>query len=198
MLVSPYCVLRYLFGARFAILPDRANRVTGKSNGTMVIPDLINGDTTGQRRLGARRAGFGRSHAAAFSLVEVVMALGVMAFGMLSMIGLLPIGMQGFREIKRDTIHANILQYVSANAGLTPFSDLTTLNNVVWSFNEEGEILTSGSGTVIYKATLKVQVPNSTSIAHSANTQVVSVEIGDTDRPLSPARYSILVADLGK
>jgi len=91
-----------------------------------------------------------------FSLVEVVLALGVMSFALTAIVGLLPLGLSHFRKAVDLTVQAQITQELTSMIQRTPYSDLdTTLgsssNPSIFKFDEEGSP-SSGDGYV-YTAT---------------------------------------------
>lgn len=54
----------------------------------------------------------------AFSLVEVVLALGIVSFGLVSILGLIPVGLGNFREARKFAIEAGIAQRLAADLRL--------------------------------------------------------------------------------
>ncbi len=62
---------------------------------------------------------------AAFSLVEICIAIGIVSFAFVSIIGLLPVGMGVFRDSMNTSISAQIVQRVLNEAQQTEFSVLT-------------------------------------------------------------------------
>ncbi|MDR0534543.1 MAG: prepilin-type N-terminal cleavage/methylation domain-containing protein [Verrucomicrobiales bacterium] len=63
-----------------------------------------------------------------FSLVEVVLAIGIMAFGLIVIIGLLPIGIKSNRDSTEESQAVNIMQAVIADRQGTDY----TLNSAVY------------------------------------------------------------------
>jgi uncharacterized protein (TIGR02598 family) len=59
-----------------------------------------------------------------FSLVEVVMALGIMSFALMGIVGLLPAGLSQFRQAVDVTMKAQISQELTASVQRTEFIDL--------------------------------------------------------------------------
>jgi uncharacterized protein (TIGR02598 family) len=59
-----------------------------------------------------------------FSLVEVTMALGLIAVGLLTMMGLVPIGLNSMHDSQQSMVRAQIFQSVSSEAMLTSYTDL--------------------------------------------------------------------------
>ena len=67
------------------------------------------------------------SGAAAFSLVEVTLALGIAAFCLIAVIGIIPVGVQTTRNATSQTAATNIMAAVIADLRATP----TTTNNSI-------------------------------------------------------------------
>jgi uncharacterized protein (TIGR02598 family) len=82
----------------------------------------------------ARRGGF--------SLVEVVLAVGVVAFAFVAVLGLLPAGMTQFRQAIDTSVCAQIGQRVIMDAQQTDFDVLTDKDNVPVSAGEPQDFFT--------------------------------------------------------
>lgn len=61
------------------------------------------------------------------TLAEVTVALGLISFSVISLMALLPIGLEVVRESMSDTVQAQIVQEVSADVALTRFDELPSL-----------------------------------------------------------------------
>lgn len=64
----------------------------------------------------------------AFSLVEVMLALGIISFAFVALLGLIPLGLDMFRNAVDATVEAQILQRVTTVARQGRFSQLDQLN----------------------------------------------------------------------
>ena len=64
--------------------------------------------------------------ARAFSLVEVVLALGVLAFCLIAVFGLMPVGMQTNRNAASQTAGTNIIAVIVADLRTTPAAATTS------------------------------------------------------------------------
>ena len=77
---------------------------------------------------------FGRRRVHAFSLVELTLALGIAAFCLLAVFGLMPIAVQTNRNATSQTTAANIMAAVLAdvrtNANATPSATASPLYNI--------------------------------------------------------------------
>lgn len=102
-----------------------------------------------------------------FSLIEVTMALGIVAFGVLAIFSLLPTGLTLARESSDETVAVNVLSALTADiansSGRTNFSFMygVSLEEVgVGSryFDEEGRLLGASSDpSAVYKAVWSVR-----------------------------------------
>ncbi|MBW8863454.1 MAG: hypothetical protein JF609_00735 [Verrucomicrobia bacterium] len=88
-----------------------------------------------------------RSEMRGFSLVEVVLALGVISIGVVSLIGLLIISTSSSRLSDEDTVFAAIARQVDTELHNTTFADLPT-NGATWYFDNEGHHLTTAANAV--------------------------------------------------
>ncbi len=89
-----------------------------------------------------------------FSLIEVTMAIGLISFAMLSIVGLMPVGLSTLRNAMNQTVEGQIVQKMSGRFLLTPFSQLRTNYSTSQSFyyDQEGEEV-PGAGTAAFKVT---------------------------------------------
>ncbi|MCE0499780.1 MAG: hypothetical protein LV481_17720 [Methylacidiphilales bacterium] len=72
----------------------------------------------------ARQGGLYNSrNVRAFSLVEVVLALGVTAFAILAMVSLLPVGLESSKESLDESGAINVMSAVIADRKATPLTD---------------------------------------------------------------------------
>ena len=93
----------------------------------------------------------------AFSLIEVVLALGVTSFALLGMAALLPIGLSTTRQASNRTTEADLVQYVRNELELTSFTNLTVWSTIPLYFDDQGLPTTSTDPERIYTATLAVK-----------------------------------------
>ena len=98
-----------------------------------------------------------------FSLIEVTIALGVFAFAMIPIIGLVSSGMKSLRGSMDDGVRGEIVRKVVAEAGRVPYTDLSTaFNNRLFYFDDEGVQLDSAfSNSAIFVASNSVANPPS-------------------------------------
>jgi uncharacterized protein (TIGR02598 family) len=89
--------------------------------------------------------------AAAFSLVEVTLALGIAAFCLIAVFGLMPVGVQTNRNATSQTRATNIMAAVVADLRATPNANTTSTQFVITFgtckrlyFDSEGQVVSSG------------------------------------------------------
>ena len=66
-----------------------------------------------------RRAGDARS---AFSLVEVTIAIGIVSFALVTLLGVVPVGLIATQEAMRQTARSQIIKQISSDLGMMPFA----------------------------------------------------------------------------
>jgi uncharacterized protein (TIGR02598 family) len=111
----------------------------------------------------------------AFSLVEVVMALGITAFCLVALLGLMPVGLKTVRDARGDALRAEVLKAMGNIAQQTDYSLLGNLDGTNYYFDINGLIVNSDSSDVVYKALLStgtVVVPPT-----STTTNITSVTV---------------------
>src|SRR5437868_497329 len=94
---------------------------------------------------------------AAFSLIEVTIALGVIAIGVIAILGLVPLGLKSGSESIDDTRIALIAKDVQSRAAASvSYTMFSTANNVTLPtafYDRDGSFLGSTvTGTAVYRA----------------------------------------------
>jgi len=91
-----------------------------------------------------------------FSLVEVTLAVGIMAFSLLAILGLLSMGMQGSRESGEDTVLALAARQVATWGRAQPFATLAALAEeeaqATFFFDEHGLLSRDADGLPVTTA----------------------------------------------
>lgn len=89
----------------------------------------------------------------AFTLVEIVIAIGIMSFAILAIISLFSVGLQSSRESSEDTHLALMTLYVNAWSRSQVFTNLATASNNIsadplptFFFNAAGEVARNANG----------------------------------------------------
>lgn len=100
----------------------------------------------------------------AFSLIEVVIAMGVTSFALLGMVALIPMGLSSARAAVDATTESQIVQYARNELELTDFTNLTVWSGTTTYFDNQGLPTTNGDPAQIYAVTYAV-----TNLALSTN-----------------------------
>ncbi len=136
------------------------------------------------------------------------MALGIISFGFLSIVGMLPLGMDTSRRAKDSTIEAQIRRLMVNQAQQTDFSRLAGLaERDALAFDAQGSL--AGAERTLYRAafdvTMSTDLPGST----SSRLATVTIYILNTSSPHGKSqgslasnpganKYTVLVADNGR
>jgi uncharacterized protein (TIGR02598 family) len=81
----------------------------------------------------------------AFSLVEIVLAIGIVSFALMAMLGLVSVSLQSDRSSASDTDLAALSQQVISTLRSQPFTNLSGTN---FFFDSDGSLTTNSSGAV--------------------------------------------------
>lgn len=88
--------------------------------------------------------------ARAFSLIEVAMALGIVAFAFTALMGMLPVGLGLFRNATETSVATRIVQKVSGDLQQADFDSIASVESHVLYFDEQGTVLSSPSGAIYW------------------------------------------------
>lgn len=119
----------------------------------------------------------GRFRASAFSLIEVVLALGIISFAYVAIFGLFPAGMQTYRAAMDTGNEGRIVQDVLSRAQAAHFRNLDALAQASLSYDDEGNA-TADTARLLYMVRVffeDARVPNSDTPTTSAKTMLVVV-----------------------
>lgn len=109
---------------------------------------------------------------AAFSLVEVTLALGLVAFALISVLGLMPVGLTTMREAMDQTTQSQISRRVAGEMMLTPFSKLDAwLANGPIYFDDQGEKQAAENGETRYSVEIRRGVSSFPGSSNETNLQ---------------------------
>lgn len=135
-----------------------------------------------------------------FSLVEVALALGVVSFAMVSMLGVMSVGLTTVKDASDQTMHAQIISRVSSSVLQTPFDDIDNyVGRSPLYFDREGAVVASGADS-IYRANLQLAThagyPGApTDLGNSA--RIVQIEVKTVppggEQPLSRSSASLVI-----
>jgi uncharacterized protein (TIGR02598 family) len=126
--------------------------------------------------------------------VEVTLALGVISFGMLAVLGLLPAGLGTFRQSMDTTVASQIFQQIINEAQETDFDQLikdktnatissgSTGVKQIRYFDNQGKELTNATGA-IYHVNTRIQVAASSTSPNFTNQNLATVTIQVANNP---------------
>jgi len=134
----------------------------------------------------------------AFSLIEVMVAMGVVSVGIMSLVGLLSIGFTGLHKSVAMSSRTAIVQSLGAELKFVNYSTLKTYAaGFPRYYDEEGNPVTSASAA-LYKATIALkaaQVPGGT--AGTVNAQQVSISVSGLHDAEAAQTYCVWIANNG-
>ncbi len=136
-----------------------------------------------------------RKRVKAFSLVEVVLAMSVMSFACVTLIGLLATGLVTVHQATVATVQAQVIQAVVNDAQVHPYSSGFTTNLF---FDDEG---TSVNSTDTWLYTAAVTGQNLTNAGYSAfattDVQQLKVQVVSRSSPGNTNTFSVTWPNTG-
>jgi uncharacterized protein (TIGR02598 family) len=132
----------------------------------------------------------------AFSLIEVVIAIGIFAFAIVPIIGLLGSGMGTLKDSMSDTVRSDIARRVVGEFQRMPYSNLISGIPKEYFYDVEGGVADSKSA--IFKATVtltSLSDLNSVITTDSNNALMLSVTVQHVSDTNSRTRYSQMLVN---
>jgi uncharacterized protein (TIGR02598 family) len=134
----------------------------------------------------------------AFTLVEVVLALGVASFGLISMIGLLGVGLKTFHDAISTTTEAEITQQLANQLQLASYSGMTNSGPTNYYFTQEG--IATNANNAVYSATVsapaRLTVPGADT-SYPTNILTFTISIWSKSSPQITNAIPIHIANNG-
>lgn len=146
---------------------------------------------------------------AAFSLIETVLALGIMGLAITALLGLLPHGIQMSKKAADASAQSRIVDVISSRLAMLPFDQLEAQDNQRVLFDDQGvQLAPQDSQSAIYVARVQVHAGNRSVIlpgGSSAEPLVARVVVQITNVPnpdfnfdsASPSSYQTVPLLLG-
>lgn len=134
----------------------------------------------------------------AFSMVEMALAMGVVSFAMISLLGLLPVGLSIARDTIDITVQSQVTQLISNQVQLTDYKNIGDWNGQQLYFNGQG-LPEEDESKGVFKAVLGIQGMDN-SVVGVVSTDAgctVLVSITNIKRPQSTCTTSFIVANSG-
>ncbi len=142
-------------------------------------------------------------HPGGFSLIEVTLAMGIAAFCLLAIFGLLPAGLDSNRESHRHAAAANLATSVtadlqamlptagSASTPSSPLYNISASGTTTLYLNEDGSInsnATGGDGGPLYRATIDITSPSALTPREASSASInITWAAGTNPSQQSPA-----------
>jgi uncharacterized protein (TIGR02598 family) len=114
---------------------------------------------------------------AGFSLVEILIAIGIIGFAVIPIVGILSIGVSLFGETAKNTVTTQILNQVNAEVRQMGFSNLVATPAAPLYFDNEG-VPTANMANALWKTTYTVSdatLPAPGSLGTLTNARLVTV-----------------------
>lgn len=135
------------------------------------------------------RPGEPRGLDAAFSLVEVVLAIGIFSFAILAVVGLLPVGLKSVKNASEEAAAANVVARICSAVRDASTTDGTNFQN---------RFAGTTFGYAVGGASVSFQWPDLNMDAYTAQNEAkrlsARLEILQTPNPPAPGRALITVA----
>lgn len=140
-----------------------------------------------------------------FSLVEVTLALGVVSFALLALVGVMPAGLSTMRQAADKLVESQVVRQLGADALHTPFSKLSSrFSGVSMYYDDAGLALSNASDPgVRYRASVVLAQPafpgstTETSLTNSLWTMRIALATVSSGREISTNYYNIQVPNSG-
>jgi uncharacterized protein (TIGR02598 family) len=130
----------------------------------------------------------------AFSLIEVTISLGIVAFAMVPIIGLVSAGMKSLRDSMDETVRAEIVRKVSGEALRVPYTNLSKeFQNKTNYFDDEGVQQSSSNASTIFVATTALAEPPSLITSDTSIARLLSVNVQHFADSKNKTIYSQLI-----
>ncbi|MDR1191321.1 MAG: Verru_Chthon cassette protein B [Verrucomicrobiales bacterium] len=138
-----------------------------------------------------------RKHNRAFSLVEMAIAMGIVGFAMVALLGLLPAGLRVARDTMDLTVRSQIVQLISNDLQLTDYDKLGDWSEQELYFNLQG-LPESDGGRQIFTVKLAVLNGDKANAAIADETaKLVQVQIFKARQELPIYETALLIANTG-
>jgi uncharacterized protein (TIGR02598 family) len=141
-------------------------------------------------------------------LIEVAISTGIVGFAMISILGMVPVGLASFKQARDNTVEPDIVQALTSELDTTGFANISSMAYPAqtYYYDAEGNAITlTGSVTpsnAIYTAKISLQSISSTPTTASVfpvnlpnEAYNVQIAITNVTEPNQPHTYSVIVAN---
>ena len=142
-----------------------------------------------------------------FSLVEVALALGIVSFGLMVSVSLLPVSLKTIRDASERTIESQLVDAVKSDLLMTPYGTLRSSSPLSYYFDQEGMAQDTQSSETYYRLTVEIHDPlypgHDQGPLQAVDAGLVQAKITVASGPTvtvankDTRTYSILISDAG-
>ena len=104
-----------------------------------------------------------------FGLVEIAIALGIVSFALLSLIGLMVVGLNASKAAREDTVVASLSRNVLANLKTLSYPQLATLSTTNYYYTYDGVATNSVAGSAYYECKAAIFPPSQAGLSKSVD-----------------------------
>jgi len=136
----------------------------------------------------------------AFSMVEMALAMAIVSFAMVSLLGLIPVGLKITRDTLDITVQSQVFQLISNQIQLTDYKNMSQWNGQKLYFDSQGLPQTDPAKSV-FEADLNVQNVSTDTMSDAIsqdNASLVVIKISSIQRPQSNWTTSLIIANSGR
>jgi uncharacterized protein (TIGR02598 family) len=135
-----------------------------------------------------------------FSLVEVTLAMGLVSFSLVGLMGMLPVGLSNLREAMELQTQARIAQQLAAELQLLPFAEVSGgsyQSSFPRHYDEEGSSVTATEAiyTVTADALAAVELPGG---ASNPEIRRLTFGIQKKTSPNTTEAFSLVASNTGR
>lgn len=126
------------------------------------------------------------------------LAIGIVAFGLVSMVGLLPAGLQVFRQAMDLTLETQMVQHIVADAGQLEFNRLTELESRDYFFDDTGSLVDASNPLKLYSGNVEIEMNSHLPGAASGNLALLTITFtraGATGAQATQGKFVTYIAD---
>ena len=159
----------FLIDLKISILEGYRSKfaATSKSKSLPMPDSHPDSDTTGRK--------CPQTGKLAFSLVEVVIAMGIFSFAIVATFSLIGQSFKSYSSAINDTVSRQIMNQLAANAQQARLSDLTATPSYTLNFDNEGNPVPSSDAMSVYTA--NVSFTQTTTPFSSTNLYAVNIKV---------------------
>ena len=125
-----------------------------------------------------------------FTLVESVMAIGIVSFAMLSILGLIPVGLGTFRNAMNLTVETTIVQAVSGDLLRTDYTNLAATN---FYFDQEGSKTTNQADRLYTAEVLAPHNLDAAGLVDATAASTLAIKVSNRSHPGATNSYFVIV-----